>query len=44
MAVIQVSDIDLLFILVEDNTKFQASSLIKETILDDQRDTTDGKN
>lgn len=42
MVVIQLS-MDL-FIFVEDNAKFQASSHIKETILDDQKDTTDGKN
>lgn len=42
MVVIQLS-MDLFFIFVEDNAKFQAS-YIKETILDDQKDTTDGKN
>lgn len=44
MVVIQLS-MDLFFIFVEDNAKFHlASSHIKETILDDQKDTTDGKN
>lgn len=43
MVIIQLS-MDLFFIFVEDNAKFQASSHIKETILDDQKDTTDGKN
>lgn len=43
MVVIELS-MDLFFIFVEDNAKFQASSHIKETILDDQKDTPDGKN
>lgn len=43
MAFIEVNDMDLFLVLLEDNMKFQASTPIKETILDDQRDTSDGK-